>query len=187
MKRNRLWLGAAALGVAAVVAWLSVTAFLSDSFSKGPTAGPFTADGVCPTFRKTYRRAEVRFGNRGLSTLNSFYETFVGEGAFEINGFEVESLPGGRFNIIAKSNRGPIRSEIYTDRLVRLGQDRENEIVYRTNQSAFCDAGRIYENQVVQEKGGLNVQDLEFWTEGDRLRFRLFQNGSPTADVIARP
>jgi len=187
MKRKRLWVGVAALGVVAVVAWLSVATYLSDAFSKGPTEGPFTANGICPEFMKTYSSCEVRFGNRGLSTLNSFYETFVGEGAFEIKSFEVESLPGGRFNITAQSNRGPIRSEIYTDRLVRLGQDRENEIVYRTNQSAFCDDGRIYENQVVQEDGGLNVQDLEFWTERDQLHFRLFQNGSPTADVVCQP
>lgn len=187
MDRNRIWLGVAALGVVAIVATLSVATFLSDAFSQGPTAGPFNANGVCPSFTKTYRSCEVRFGNRGLSTLNSFFETFVGEGAFEINGFEVESLPEGRFNIVAQSNRGPIRSEIYTDRLVRLGQERENELVYRTNQSAYCDAGRIYENQVVQEDGGLNVQNLEFWSERDQLRFRLFQNGSPTADVICRP
>lgn len=187
MKRNRLLIGVAALGLVAVVGWVSVSTYLSDAFSEGPTAGPFTADGVCPAFRPTYNRCEVRFGNRGLSTLNSFYETFVGEGAFEINGFKVESLPGGRFNTIAQSNRGPIRSEIYTDRLVRLGQDRENEAVHRTNQSAFCDAGRIYEHQAVYVDGDLTVQDLEFWTEGDQLRFRLFQNGSPTADVVCRP
>lgn len=186
MTRTRLWLGAAALGIVAVVASLSVNRYLSDAFSKGPTEGPFTADDTCPTFGTTYRRCEVLFGNRGLSTLNSFYETFVGEGAFEIDGVDVETLPGGRFNIIAQSNRGPIRSEIFTDRLVRLGQDREDEAVFRTHQSAFCDAGRIYEHQVGYVEGDLNVQDLEFWAERDDFRFRLFQNGSPTADVVCR-
>lgn len=99
----------------------------------------------------------------------------------------MESLSEGRFNITAQSNRGPIRSEIHTDRMVRLGQDRENEAVHPTHQSAYCDAGRIYELQVGYVDGDLNVQDLEFWTEGDQLRFRLFQNGSPTADVACRP
>lgn len=187
LKRNRLWLGVAALVVVVAVAWLSVAMLLSDAFSEGPTDGPLSADGVCPAFKTTYRSCEVLFGNRGISTLNSFYETFVGEGAFEINGFLVESLPGGRFNITAQSNRGPIRSEIYTDRLVRLGQDREDEIVHRTSQSAFCDDGRIYEHQVVYVDGNLNVQDLEFWTEREQLRFRLFQNGSATADVVCQP
>ncbi len=187
LSRNRFWLGSAVLGAVAVVAWLSVNTLLSDAFSEGPTEGSFTADGKCPEFRATYRDCEVLFGNRGLSTLNSFYETFVGEGAFEINGFEVETLSGGRFNIIAQSNRGPIRSEIHTDRLVRLGQDRENEAVHRTHQSAFCDTGRIYEHQVGYVDGDLNVQDLEFWAERDQLRFRLFQNGSPTADVVCQP
>lgn|GEM_PF-5001996 len=166
---------------------MAVSAFLSKAFQKGPTKGPLTADQKCLEFRKVYEHCEVKFGNRGLSTLNSFFETFVGEGAFEINGFNVETLPEGHFNIVAQSNRGPIQSEIYTDRLVRLGQDREDEAVFLTHQSAFCDAGRIYEHQVGYVDGDLNVQDLEFWTEGDELRFRLFQNGKPTADVACKP
>ena len=186
-KQNRLWISAAALGVITVVTLLSVNAFLINAFSKGPTDGPFMADGACPEFRATYKRCEVRFGNRGISTLNSLYETFVGEGAFEIYGFKVESLHGGRFNIIAQSNRGEIKSEIYTDKLVRLGQDRENEAVYLTHQSAYCDTGRIYEHQAVHIGGDISIQDLEFWTERDALRFRLFQNGSPTADVVCQP
>ena len=186
MKRKWLWFGAAGFALVASIGALSVGSFLDTAFPKGPTKGPFTADGQCPAFATVYERCEVLFGNRGLSTLNSFYETFVGEGAFEIMKFEVETLPEGRFNITAASNRGPIRSEIYTDRLVRLGQDRENEVAYRTNQSAFCDAGRIYEHQAVYVDGDLTVQDLEFWADGEQLRFRLFQNGSPAAEVICR-
>jgi len=186
-KRNRLLIGVISLGGVGRVAHYSTTTLLSDTFSQGPTHGPFTADGNCPVFRMTCRSCEVLFGNRGLSTLNSFYEIFMGEGAFEINGFEMESLPAGRFNINAQSNRGPIRSENYTDRLLRLGQDRENEVVYRTNQCASCDAARIYEHQAMYVDGDLNVQDLEFPTERDQLRFRLFQNGSPTADVVCLP
>jgi hypothetical protein len=49
------------------------------------TEGPFTADGQCPTtFKPLYPRCDITFGSKGLSTLNSFYETFVGEGAFVI-------------------------------------------------------------------------------------------------------
>lgn len=187
MRRRRVWLGLAALGTVALIGWASVNVFLSNAFSEGPSDGAFDADGVCPRFVAAYPQCEVRFGNSGLSTLNSFSETFLGEGAFEINGFTVETPAEGRFNITAESNRGPIRSQIYTDRLVRLGQDRENEVVHRTHQSAYCDGGRIYEHQTVYVDGALNVQDLEFWTEGENLRFRLFQNGSPTADVICRP
>jgi hypothetical protein len=185
--QKRLWVVSLALILVAAIGFASVNTMLADAFSKGPTQGPFTADGICPVFKESYKNCEVLFGNRGFSTLSSFYETFMGEGAFEIYSFGVESLPGGRFNITAQSNRGPIRSEIYTDRLVRLGQDREDEAVYRTQQSAYCDAGRIYEHQVGYVDAGLNVQDLEFWTEGNVFRFRLFQNGSPTADVKCKP
>jgi hypothetical protein len=184
MARRRLWMGLAAIGAVAVVGWLSVNALLADAFTQGPTEGPFDADGVCPVFVATYPRCEVRFGNSGLSTLNSLYETFVGEGAFRIDAFEVETPGAGRFNVTALSNRGPIRSEIHTDRLVRLGQERENEVINRTHQSAFCDRGRIYEHQVGYARGRVYTQDLELWTEQDALRFRLFQNGAPTADVV---
>ncbi len=165
--RKRIWLSVAALGIVAVAGLFSVKTFLSDAFSQGPTDGPFTADGTCPEFKTTYKSCEILFGNRGLSTLNSLYETFLGEGAFEISSFDVETLPERRFNIIAQSNRGPIRSKIYPDRLVRVGQDRENESVYRTHQSPFCDAGRIYEHQVGYVNASINVQNLEFWTERD--------------------
>lgn len=157
---------------------------LPGAFSEGPTEGPLTADGVCPTFRREYPQCTIRFGNAGLSTLGSFYETFVGEGPFEIDGFSVETLGERRFVIVAQSNRGPLISDIHADRIVRLGQDREDEVVYRTHQSAFCDAGRIYEHQVVYRDGGRTVQDLEFWTEDEALYFRLFQDGNPTAEVV---
>lgn len=187
MARTRLLIAAAAVALLAAGGWFAARAVLADAFAPGPTEGPFTADGLCPEFRPEYGRCEVQFGNAGLSTLNSFYETFVGEGAFEIGGFEVETLGQTRFDITAQSNRGPIRSEIHADRLVRLGQEREDEVVNRTHQSAFCDAGRIYEHQVGYSAGEVYVQDLEFWSEGDALRFRLFQSGRPTADVVCRP
>lgn len=186
MKRKHQILSLVAVGIMAAAGWFGVSNLLSNAFAQGPTKGPLTADNTCPVFKTEYRQCDVMFGNSGLSTLNSLYETFVGEGAFEIDSFEVETFGANRFNIIAQSNRGPITSQIYTDRIVRLGQDRENEIVYRTNQSAFCDAGRIYEHQAVYVDGDLTVQDLEFWTENNKLRFRLFQNGSPSADVSCR-
>lgn len=149
--------------------------------------GPFTADGVCPTFRKDYPSVDIKFGNAGLSTLNSLYETFVGVGAFEISRFTVESGPSGRFRIVGDSNRGPLTSDIYADRVVRMGQDRENEELRRTLQSAFCDRGRIYEHQLVDLGNGSTLaQDLEYWTEDGSFRFRLYQNRRLTADVTAR-
>ncbi len=187
MNSKRLWIGAGALGLMAVAGAVVANVFLAGAFVEGPSAGPFDADGRCPSFEARYPSCEVRFGNRGLSTLNSLYETFVGQGAFEISSFAVESRPGGRFDITAQSNRGPIRSEITADRVVRLGQDREDEVVRRTSQSAYCEAGRIYEHQVVYLDGSVMVQHLEFWSEGGQLRFRLFQNGSPTADVACKP
>lgn len=184
MARRRWLAGMAALGSLALV---GCGTLVPDSFTTGPTKGPFAADGICPQFATSYPRCEVRFGNRGLSTLNSLYETFVGQGAFEIAAFSVETLGQGRFNITAQSNRGPLLSQIHADRVVRLGQDLENEVVYRTHQSAFCDAGRIYEHQVGYVDGSLNVQELEFWTARDALHFRLFQNGSATAEVVCEP
>jgi len=32
-----------------------------------------------------------------------------------------------------------------------------------------------------------NVQDLEYWTERDELRFRIFRNGSAAGAVTCRP
>lgn len=172
--------------LALVMAWLGAKVFLSGAFKQGPTAGPFTADSKCPSFRPSYPQCTVGFGNRGLSTLNSVFETFVGEGAFEIKSFQVSTAGVQRFDITAESNRGTLRSRINADGVVRVGQDLENEVVYRTHESSFCDAGRIYELQTVFVDGDLTVQNLEFWTEGDALRFRLFQDGAPTADVTCR-
>ena len=172
--------------LALAMAWLGAKVFLSAAFEQGPTSGPFAADAKSPSFRPNYPQCTVAFGNRGLSTLNSVFETFVGEGAFEIKSFQVSTAGVQRFDITAESNRGTLRSRINADGVVRAGQDRENEVVYRTHESAFCDAGRIYELQTVFVDGKLNVQNLEFWTEGEALRFRLFQNGAPTADVTCR-
>jgi hypothetical protein len=169
-----------------VMAWFGAKVFLSAAFEQGPTAGPFTADAKCPSFRPSYPQCTVGFGNRGLSTLNSVFETFLGEGAFEIKSFQVSTAAGQHFDITAESNRGTLRSRIQADGVVRVGQDRENEVVYRTHESAFCDGGRIYELQTVFVDGDLTVQNLEYWTEGEALRFRLFQNGAPTADVTCR-
>lgn len=184
--RKNFSIGFLALLVVLVGGWFVAKSVLSNMFSKGPTEGPFTADGVCPCFKSKYQSCNVAFGNSGLSTLNSLYETFMGEGAFEIYGFTVDTPGEGRYTIAAQSNRGPITSEIYTDRLVRLGQDRENEVVNRTQQSAFCDMGRIYEHQVVYTDDNRLVQDLEFWSEDGKLRFRLFQDGAPTADITCQ-
>ena len=139
--------------LALAMAWFGAKTFLSAAFEQGPTSGPFAADAKCPSFRPTYPQCTVNFGNRGLSTLNSLYETFVGEGAFEIKSFQVSTPGAQRFDITAESNRGTLRSRINADGVVRAGQDRENEVVYRTHESAFCDAGRIYQLQVVFADG----------------------------------
>lgn len=183
---KRLFIALLLLFLVIAMAWIGAKVFLSAAFEQGPTSGPFAADAKCPNFRPSYPQCTVAFGNRGLSTLNSAYETFVGEGAFEIKSFQVNTAGSQRFDITAESNRGTLRSRIQADGVVRVGQDRENEVVYRTHESAFCDAGRIYELQTVFVDGKLNVQNLEYWTEGEALRFRLFQNGAPTADVTCR-
>lgn len=187
MKKSTLWRVAAVLGLLALIAFVVARALLANSFEPGPTKGAFDADNRCPVFRPAYPRCEVRFGNRGLSTLNSVYETFVGEGAFEIDSFAVDRLATGQLNITAQSNRGPIRSQILTDKVVRLGQDLENEKLWRTHQSAYCDGGRVYEHQVGYADDKRYVQNLEFWTEREAFRFRLFQDGRATADVVCRP
>lgn len=161
----------------------AVRAALRDAFLPHPNNGPIAADGNCPKFEARYPRCEVLYGNRGLSTLGSIYETFVGEGPFEIRSFEVSAPVSGPLAIVAESNRGPLRSEIFPDRIVRLGQEREDEKTNLTHQSAYCDRGRIFEHQVGYAGGQVYVQDLEFWRESDTLRFRLFQNGRATADV----
>ena len=70
---------------------------------------------------------------------------------------------------------------------MRLGQDLENEALRLTHQSDYCDKGRIYEHQVVDMGSGtFLVQDLEYWTEGEAFRFRLYQDRRLTADVVGR-
>ncbi len=173
--------------VVLVVLIVAGVLFYRNSTREDIKQGPFNADGRCPEFKAVYSRVEIRFGNAGLSTLNSIYETFVGKGAFEISEFKVTTFEPGRLNIVAQSNRGPLTSEIYADRIVRLGQDQENEKLRRTLQSAFCDKNRIYEHQLVDLGNGQTVsQDLEYWTEGDALRFKLYQNRRLTADVTAQ-
>ena len=175
-----------------VVIGLAVAAFflLRSDVKETLTRGPFIADGQCPAFKPLYPNIQITFGNRGLSVLNSLFETFVGEGAFEISEFRVTSGGDKRFTIVGMSNRGELTSDIYADRIVRLGQDKENEQLRLTHQSAYCDKGRIYEHQLVDMGGGnFLVQDLEYWTEGaagERFRFRLYQNQRLTADVIGR-
>ncbi len=105
------------------------------------------------------------------------------EGALRIDGFDVASHGGDRFTIEAQSNRGELKSEIVADRLVWLGQDRENERLFKPHQSAFSHRGRIDERQVVYGGGGATVQDLECWTEADTFAFRLLQDRRLTANV----
>lgn len=188
MRLSKKWIGIG-VGVLALVmgGWLVLKSTLDDAFAPGPTNGPFTADTQCPAFQTSYPACDIRFGNSGLSTLNSFSETFLGEGAFEIERFDVETFAPRRLTIVAQSNRGPLTSRIVADRVVRLGQEQEDGEVNRTHQSAFCDGGRIYEHQVGYAQGDQYVQDLQFWEEDGNLRFRLFQDGSATADVMCSP
>ncbi|MEM6285475.1 MAG: hypothetical protein AAF787_25010, partial [Chloroflexota bacterium] len=141
---------------------------------------------VCPVFEPSYPQCEIVFGSSGLSVVNSFYETFIGEGVFEIDGFTVDTQSETEFLIVGESNRGPLTSEIVADRVVRLGQDRENEILFRNHQASYCNAGRIYEHQVVYTNNGLNIQDLEYWVEDEKFNFKLFQGGSLTAQVVCQ-
>lgn len=165
---------------------LSSSSMASTSESKKfETPGPFKADGRCPVFKPLYSKIDIRFGNRSLSALNSFYETIFGKGAFELSEFRVTTFNNKRFDIVAQSNRGALKSEIFADRLVRIGQDQEDEKLRMTHQSAFCDKGRIFEHQVVyMDSGKILIQDLLYWTEGDTFRFRLYQNRNLLADVF---
>ena len=182
---SKRWTATIVLAALATVTAIAFLAFRSPR--EEVKQGPFTADGRCPSFKARYPTVDIRFGNRGLSTLNSLYETFAGEGAFEISEFTVATRGAGRFRIVGASNRGPLTSDIYADRVVRLGQDLENEALRRTLQSAFCDRRRIYEHQLVDLGDGSTLaQDLEYWTEGEAFRFKLYQNRRLTADVTAR-
>lgn len=177
----------AVITLVALTALAAISFFALRSPREEVKRGPFTADGRCPSFKARYQQVDIRFGNSGLSTLNSLYETFAGEGAFEISEFTVETGTVGRFKIVGASNRGPLTSDIYADRVTRLGQDRENEALRRTLQSAYCDRGRIYEHQLVDLGDGSTLtQDLEYWTEGGAFRFKLYQNRRLSADVSAR-
>lgn len=181
---NGLRTALAFIAVATAVAAVSLFLFRS-STKQELERGPFSADGSCPSFERVYPSCEIEFGSSGLSVLNSFSETFFGEGAFEISEFSVETQSDDIFTIVAQSNRGPLTSEIIADRTVRLGQDQEDGELYRNHQSSYCDAGRIYEHQVVyRENGSITVQDLEYWNDNGRFRFRLFQNRRLTADVV---
>lgn len=182
---SKLRMAVIAMVALATVAAIAFLAFRSPR--EEVKQGPFTADGRCPSFNSSYSNVDIRFGNSGLSTLNSLYETFAGEGAFEISGFTVATDGPGRFQIVGASNRGSLTSDIFADRVVRLGQDKENETLRRTLQSAFCDRGRIYEHQLVDlGDGSTFTQDLEYWTEDGAFRFKLYQNRRLTADVTAR-
>lgn len=181
-KRRTIVIALVALAAVAAIAFLALRSPFEEV-----RQGPFTADGACPSFKARYPKVDIEFGNTGLSTLNSLYETFAGVGAFEISEFTIATLGPGRFTIVGASNRGPLTSDIYADRLVRIGQDRENEELRRTLQSAFCHAGRIYEHQLVDlGDGSMLTQDLEYWTERGAFRFKLYQNRRLTANVTAR-
>jgi hypothetical protein len=106
--------------------------------------------------------------------------------SFEISEFTVTKSGEKEFEIVGQSNRGPLTSKIKADGLVRLGQDREDEKLRNAHVASYCHAGRIFENQTVQVDGDIQIQDLEFWSEGEVFHFQLFQNGSLTAKVQCR-
>ncbi|MFZ4404109.1 MAG: hypothetical protein ACOYOK_08420 [Pseudobdellovibrionaceae bacterium] len=120
------------------------------STKKRIEVGAFDADGRCPSFQPRYPSCDIKFGSKGLSVLNSVYETFVGEGAFEIREFNIKKSGDKEFEIVGLSNRGPLTSKINADGLVRLGQDREDEELRNAHVASYCHAGRIFENQTVQ-------------------------------------
>ena len=172
-----------------VLIGLTTAAFfvLRSEVTERMAQGPFTADGLCPSFKPLYPQVKITFGNQGLSLINSLYESFAGEGVFEISEFRVSADGEKRFTIIGRSNRGDLKSDIHADRIVRLGQDLENEKLRFTHQSAYCDKGRIHEHQLVDMGSGeILVQDLEYWTEGEAFRFRLYQNRRLTAEVVGQ-
>lgn len=146
----------------------------------------YEADGRCPSFQPRYLKCDITFGSRGLAALNSLYKTFLGRGAWEISEFTVKSSGEKEFEIIAQSNRGPLTSRINADGLVRLGQDQEDGKLRNAHVASYCHAGRIFENQAVQVGDEIEIQDLEFWSEGEAFHFQLFQNSSLTAKVQCR-
>lgn len=148
--------------------------------------GPAYADNVCPVFKKSYPKCEIMFGNKGLSVLNSFYETFVGEGAFEIYRFDVKTISKSEFIITAQSNRGELISEINADRIVRIGQDKEDERLNLTNQASYCHDGMVTELQEVFIDDSVEIQHLQYWTTDSKFYFQLFQGGNQVAKVICK-
>ena len=174
--------GVLALGVAGFLLFWSLQTRVEIS-----EPGPAEADGLCPTFEPAYPSCEIQFGNSGLSVLNSFYETFVGEGAFEIDGFTVETRGPQSFLIVAGSNRGPLTSDIIADRMVRLGSEQENTRLTYTQEASYCHAGRIYQNQIGYLGNRVNAQVIEYWREGEDFWFQLAQGGNLTARVVCQP
>jgi hypothetical protein len=80
-----------------------------------------------------------------------------------------------------------LTSDIHADRIVRLGQDKEDEVLRTTHQSAYCHNKRIREHQVVFLGGDdFDIQDLEYWAEGEEFHFRLLQDRRLTAKVVCR-
>jgi hypothetical protein len=135
--------------------------------------GAFDADGLCPSFQAQYPKCDIKYGTKGLSFVSALYKVFTGEGFFEIKEFRVRKLGDKEFEIAADSNRGLLRSRINADGLVRIGQDQEDNRLRNANVSSYCHAGRIFENQTVQVGDDLEIQDLEFWTEGEVFHFQL--------------
>lgn len=184
MKRKPLIIAFASAVVLAGVGFALFWSLQTRVQVTGP--GPADSDGMCPTFQESYPQCEVAFGNSGLSVLNSFYETFFGEGAFEINGFTVKTRGEGSFLITADSNRGPLTSDIIADRLVRLGQEQEDGRLTYTHEASYCHSGRVLQNQIGFLGNSLNVQNIEYWTEDETFHFRLVQGGYLTAEVQCR-
>jgi hypothetical protein len=118
--------------------WIGVKVFLSAAFEQGPF-GPFTADAKCPSFRASYHNA------RWVSVTAAFQRSIqcLRRSAKVLSRLSLSGQHAGvqRFDISAESNRGTLRSRINADGVVRVGQDRENEVVC-THESSFCDAGR---------------------------------------------
>ena len=62
-------------------------------------------------------------------------------------------------------------------------QVREDEKLRNAHVASYCHDGHLFENQTVQVDDQIEIQDLEFWTEGVIFNFKLLQNTSHTAKV----